>query len=124
MITSFHISGRNMPSHSLSPWKRAERPGPGPVCVTTLSAVSSSRFPLSPRPDSVHSTTSSSDSHDSEENYVPMNPNLSSEDSVSSVFSAHLSSSAQPSSQFIHVTHPPLFTSGKRTPFFLALYIF
>ncbi|EPY79080.1 GRB2-associated-binding protein 1 [Camelus ferus] len=29
----------------------------------------------------VHSTTSSSDSHDSEENYVPMNPNLSSEDS-------------------------------------------
>lgn len=35
---------------------------------------------MSPRPDSVHSTTSSSDSHDSEENYVPMNPNLSNED--------------------------------------------
>jgi hypothetical protein len=37
---------------------------------------------MSPRPDSVHSTTSSSDSHDSEENYVPMNPNLSGEDPV------------------------------------------
>lgn len=37
---------------------------------------------MSPRPDSVHSTTSSSDSHDSEENYVPMNPNLSNEDQV------------------------------------------
>ncbi|XP_011904597.1 PREDICTED: GRB2-associated-binding protein 1 isoform X11 [Cercocebus atys] len=43
-------------------------------------ARDSSRFPMSPRPDSVHSTTSSSDSHDSEENYVAMNPNLSSED--------------------------------------------
>ncbi|NXC16168.1 GAB1 protein, partial [Corythaeola cristata] len=40
----------------------------------------SSRFPMSPRPDSVHSTTSSSDSHDSEENYVSMNPNQSTED--------------------------------------------
>lgn len=43
---------------------------------------SSSRFPMSPRPDSVHSTTSSSDSHDSEENYVPMNPSLAGEDPV------------------------------------------
>ena len=124
MIASLHISERNMPSHSLSPWKRAERPGPGPVCVMTPSAVSSSRFPLSPRPDSVHSTTSSSDSHDSEENYVPMNPNLSSEDSVSSIFSAHLSSSAQPFSQFIHATHPPLFISGKRTPFFFFCFVY
>nr|XP_044987086.1 GRB2-associated-binding protein 1 isoform X2 [Jaculus jaculus] len=48
--------------------------------VLNKSMDFSSRFPMSPRPDSVHSTTSSSDSHDSEENYVPMNPNLSSED--------------------------------------------
>ncbi|CAJ0928285.1 unnamed protein product [Ranitomeya imitator] len=33
-------------------------------------------FPMPTRPDSVHSTASSSDSQDSEENYVPMNPNL------------------------------------------------
>lgn len=53
------------------------------VCVCNDDfVISSSRFPMSPRPDSVHSTTSSSDSHDSEENYVPMNPNFSSEDSV------------------------------------------
>ncbi|KAG8518390.1 GRB2-associated-binding protein 1, partial [Galemys pyrenaicus] len=51
------------------------------LCCKGSFSISSSRFPLSPRPDSVHSTTSSSDSHDSEENYVPMNPNLSSEDS-------------------------------------------
>lgn len=87
MVTSFNTSGKSMPSLLFLLWKRAEKPGSGCVFVTTLSAVSSSRFPLSPRPDSVHSTTSSSDSHDSEENYVPMNPNLSSEDSVSSVFS-------------------------------------
>ncbi|KAF6093851.1 GRB2 associated binding protein 1 [Phyllostomus discolor] len=36
---------------------------------------------MSPRPDSVHSTTSSSDSHDSDENYVPMHPNHYIEDS-------------------------------------------
>lgn len=47
-----------------------------------FSSFSSSRFPLSPRPDSVHSTTSSSDSHDSDENYVPMNPNQSTDDPV------------------------------------------
>lgn len=56
------------------------------VFIMIIFVISSSRFPMSPRPDSVHSTTSSSDSHDSEENYVPMNPNLSGEDSVCKVF--------------------------------------
>ncbi|XP_072261969.1 GRB2-associated-binding protein 1 isoform X1 [Pyxicephalus adspersus] len=44
--------------------------------VTRSFTRDSSRFPMPPRPDSVHSTASSSDSQDSEENYVPMNPNL------------------------------------------------
>ncbi|XP_069834751.1 GRB2-associated-binding protein 1 isoform X2 [Dendropsophus ebraccatus] len=44
--------------------------------VTRSFTRDSSRFPMPPRPDSVHSTASSSDSLDSEENYVPMNPNL------------------------------------------------
>lgn len=57
----------------------------GSVLMVIVSVISSSRFPISPRPDSVHSTTSSSDSHDSEENYVPMNPNLSGEDPVCEV---------------------------------------
>ncbi|XP_037352570.1 GRB2-associated-binding protein 1 isoform X3 [Talpa occidentalis] len=60
-------------------WEELQAPIRSPI--TRSFARDSSRFPLSPRPDSVHSTTSSSDSHDSEENYVPMNPNLSSEDS-------------------------------------------
>ncbi|XP_006887074.1 PREDICTED: GRB2-associated-binding protein 1 isoform X2 [Elephantulus edwardii] len=63
----------------LSEWEELQAPVRSPI--TRSFARDSSRFPLSPRPDSVHSTTSSSDSHDSEENYVPMNPNLSSEDS-------------------------------------------
>ncbi|XP_043828994.1 GRB2-associated-binding protein 1 isoform X3 [Dromiciops gliroides] len=62
----------------LSEWE--EFPAPVRSPITRSFARDSSRFPMSPRPDSVHSTTSSSDSHDSEENYVPMNPNLSSED--------------------------------------------
>ncbi|XP_051025062.1 GRB2-associated-binding protein 1 isoform X4 [Acomys russatus] len=62
----------------LSEWEELQAPVRSPI--TRSFARDSSRFPLSPRPDSVHSTTSSSDSHDSEENYVPMNPNLSSED--------------------------------------------
>ncbi|XP_004708804.1 GRB2-associated-binding protein 1 isoform X2 [Echinops telfairi] len=62
----------------LSEWE--ELPAPVRSPITRSFARDSSRFPMSPRPDSVHSTTSSSDSHDSEENYVPMNPNLSSED--------------------------------------------
>ncbi|XP_075716520.1 GRB2-associated-binding protein 1 isoform X2 [Rhinoderma darwinii] len=44
--------------------------------VTRSFTRDSSRFPMPPRPDSVHSTASSSDSQESEENYVPMNPNL------------------------------------------------
>ncbi|XP_073405885.1 GRB2-associated-binding protein 1 isoform X2 [Dendrobates tinctorius] len=44
--------------------------------VTRSFTRDSSRFPMPTRPDSVHSTASSSDSQDSEENYVPMNPNL------------------------------------------------
>ncbi|XP_040106386.1 GRB2-associated-binding protein 1 isoform X4 [Oryx dammah] len=63
----------------LPEWEELQAPVRSPI--TRSFARDSSRFPLSPRPDSVHSTTSSSDSHDSEENYVPMNPNLSSEDS-------------------------------------------
>uniref|UniRef100_A0A8D2GH24 GRB2 associated binding protein 1 n=1 Tax=Urocitellus parryii TaxID=9999 RepID=A0A8D2GH24_UROPR len=62
----------------LPEWEELQAPVRSPI--TRSFARDSSRFPLSPRPDSVHSTTSSSDSHDSEENYVPMNPNLSSED--------------------------------------------
>ncbi|XP_005369596.1 GRB2-associated-binding protein 1 isoform X1 [Microtus ochrogaster] len=63
----------------LPEWEELQAPVRSPI--TRSFTRGSSRFPLSPRPDSVHSTTSSSDSHDSEENYVPMNPNLSSEDS-------------------------------------------
>ncbi|XP_065760471.1 GRB2-associated-binding protein 1 isoform X2 [Muntiacus reevesi] len=63
----------------LPEWEELQAPVRSPI--TRSFARDASRFPLSPRPDSVHSTTSSSDSHDSEENYVPMNPNLSSEDS-------------------------------------------
>nr|XP_011759152.1 GRB2-associated-binding protein 1 isoform X6 [Macaca nemestrina] len=62
----------------LPEWEELQAPVRSPI--TRSFARDSSRFPMSPRPDSVHSTTSSSDSHDSEENYVPMNPNLSSED--------------------------------------------
>ncbi|KAK7797430.1 hypothetical protein U0070_019398 [Myodes glareolus] len=63
----------------LPEWEELQAPVRSPI--TRSFARDSSRFPLSPRPDSVHSTTSSSDSHDSEENYVPMNPNLPGEDS-------------------------------------------
>uniref|UniRef100_A0A8C5LMB6 Growth factor receptor bound protein 2-associated protein 1 n=1 Tax=Jaculus jaculus TaxID=51337 RepID=A0A8C5LMB6_JACJA len=67
----------------LPEWEELQAPVRSPI--TRSFARDSSRFPMSPRPDSVHSTTSSSDSHDSEENYVPMNPNLSSEDQVCSL---------------------------------------
>ncbi|KAF3818607.1 hypothetical protein GH733_012024 [Mirounga leonina] len=60
----------------LPEWEELQAPVRSPITRSFAR-----EFPLSPRPDSVHSTTSSSDSHDSEENYVPMNPNLSSEDS-------------------------------------------
>ncbi|XP_036171287.1 GRB2-associated-binding protein 1 isoform X2 [Myotis myotis] len=63
----------------LPEWEELQAPVRSPI--TRSFARDSSRFPMSPRPGSVHSTTSSSDSHDSEENYVPMNPNLSGEDS-------------------------------------------
>ncbi|XP_037686655.1 GRB2-associated-binding protein 1 isoform X3 [Choloepus didactylus] len=62
----------------LPEWEELQAPVRSPI--TRSFARDCSRFPMSPRPDSVHSTTSSSDSHDSEENYVPMNPNLTSED--------------------------------------------
>ncbi|XP_062964070.1 GRB2-associated-binding protein 1 isoform X3 [Cynocephalus volans] len=62
----------------LPEWEELQAPVRSPI--TRSFARDSSRFPMSPRPDSVHSTTSSSDSHDSEENYVPMNPNLPSEE--------------------------------------------
>ncbi|XP_065452505.1 GRB2-associated-binding protein 1 isoform X13 [Chrysemys picta bellii] len=64
----------------LPEWEELQAPVRSPI--TRSFARDSSRFPMSPRPDSVHSTTSSSDSHDSEENYVPMNPNQSTEDSI------------------------------------------
>ncbi|NXI12714.1 GAB1 protein, partial [Irena cyanogastra] len=63
----------------LPEWEELQAPVRSPI--TRSFARDSSRFPVSPRPDSVHSTTSSSDSHDSEENYVSMNPNQSTEDS-------------------------------------------
>ncbi|XP_036914362.1 GRB2-associated-binding protein 1 isoform X2 [Sturnira hondurensis] len=63
----------------LPEWEELQAPVRSPI--TRSFARDSSRFPMSPRPDSVHSTTSSSDSHDSDENYVPMNPNLYIEDS-------------------------------------------
>lgn len=63
----------------LPEWEELQAPVRSPI--TRSFARDSSRFPMSPRPDSVHSTTSSSDSHDSDENYVPMNPNLPIEDS-------------------------------------------
>ncbi|KAK2116270.1 GPI-anchor transamidase subunit gab1, partial [Saguinus oedipus] len=59
----------------LPEWEELQAPVRSPITRSFAR-----EFPMSPRPDSVHSTTSSSDSHDSEENYVPMNPNLSSED--------------------------------------------
>ncbi|XP_076996052.1 GRB2-associated-binding protein 1 isoform X4 [Tamandua tetradactyla] len=62
----------------LPEWEELQAPVRSPI--TRSFARDCSRFPMSPRPNSVHSTTSSSDSHDSEENYVPMNPNLTSED--------------------------------------------
>ncbi|XP_058048804.1 GRB2-associated-binding protein 1 isoform X3 [Ahaetulla prasina] len=62
----------------LSEWD--ELPAPIRSPITRSFTRDSSRFPLSPRPDSIHSTTSSSDSHDSDENYVPMNPNQSTDD--------------------------------------------
>ncbi|OPJ75881.1 GRB2-associated-binding protein 1 isoform C [Patagioenas fasciata monilis] len=62
----------------LPEWEELQAPVRSPI--TRSFARDSSRFPMSPRPDSVHSTTSSSDSHDSEENYVSMNPNQSTED--------------------------------------------
>ncbi|XP_074983810.1 GRB2-associated-binding protein 1 isoform X5 [Caretta caretta] len=64
----------------LPEWEELQAPVRSPI--TRSFARDSSRFPMSPRPDSVHSTTSSSDSHDSEENYVPMNPNQSTEDPI------------------------------------------
>ncbi|XP_019377685.1 PREDICTED: GRB2-associated-binding protein 1 isoform X3 [Gavialis gangeticus] len=64
----------------LPEWEELQAPVRSPI--TRSFARDSSRFPMSPRPDSVHSTTSSSDSHDSEENYVSMNPNQSTEDPI------------------------------------------
>ncbi|XP_029454856.1 GRB2-associated-binding protein 1 isoform X2 [Rhinatrema bivittatum] len=58
-----------------------ELPTPIRSPVTISFTRDPSRFPMPPRRDSVLSTTSSSDSQDSEENYVAMNPNLSTEDS-------------------------------------------
>ncbi|XP_042557764.1 GRB2-associated-binding protein 1 isoform X3 [Dipodomys spectabilis] len=69
----------------LPEWEELQAPVRSPI--TRSFARDSSRFPMSPRPDSVHSTTSSSDSHDSEESYVPMNPALAGEDP--SLFGSH-----------------------------------
>ncbi|CAH2301080.1 GRB2-associated-binding 1 isoform X1 [Pelobates cultripes] len=64
----------------LPEWEELNMQTPVRSPVTRSFTRDSSRFPMPPRPDSVHSTASSSDSLDSEENYVPMNPNLSTED--------------------------------------------
>ncbi|XP_075470568.1 GRB2-associated-binding protein 1 isoform X6 [Ascaphus truei] len=65
----------------LTEWEELQMQTPVRSPVTRSFTRDSSRFPMPPRPDSVHSTASSSDSLDSEENYVAMNPNLSTEDS-------------------------------------------
>ncbi|XP_032868891.1 GRB2-associated-binding protein 1 isoform X7 [Amblyraja radiata] len=52
-----------------------------PVTKTFIREISHSRFPVNPRPTSVHSTASSTDSHeDSEENYVAMESAPSTDD--------------------------------------------
>ncbi|XP_068177179.1 GRB2-associated-binding protein 1 isoform X4 [Antennarius striatus] len=48
--------------------------------VTRSFARDFSRFPMPTRPPSVHSTASSTDSEDCEENYVPMESNMSTDD--------------------------------------------
>ncbi|XP_053316980.1 GRB2-associated-binding protein 1 isoform X2 [Spea bombifrons] len=64
----------------LPEWEELHMQTPVRSPVTRSFTRDSSRFPMPPRPDSVHSTASSSDSQDSEENYVAMNPSLSNED--------------------------------------------
>uniref|UniRef100_A0A8C5LTA9 GRB2 associated binding protein 1 n=1 Tax=Leptobrachium leishanense TaxID=445787 RepID=A0A8C5LTA9_9ANUR len=64
----------------LPEWEEINMQTPVRSPVTRSFTRDSSRFPMPPRPDSVHSTASSSDSQDSEENYVAMNPNLSTDD--------------------------------------------
>ncbi|KAM4707364.1 GRB2-associated-binding protein 1 isoform 1-T1 [Discoglossus pictus] len=64
----------------LPEWEELHMQTPVRSPVTRSFTRDSSRFPMPPRPDSVHSTASSSDSQDSEEYYVPMNPNLSTDD--------------------------------------------
>ncbi|XP_064201393.1 GRB2-associated-binding protein 1 isoform X2 [Anguilla rostrata] len=58
-----------------------ELPAPVRSPVTRSFARDPSRFPMPPRPPSVHSTASSTDSEDCEENYVSMVvPNMSADD--------------------------------------------
>ncbi|XP_078532996.1 GRB2-associated-binding protein 1 isoform X1 [Lissotriton helveticus] len=64
----------------LSEWEEMQMQTPIRSPVTRSFTRDSSRFPMPSRPESVHSTASSSDSLDSEENYVPMNPNLATEE--------------------------------------------
>ncbi|XP_033016956.1 GRB2-associated-binding protein 1 isoform X2 [Lacerta agilis] len=95
-----------------------ELPAPVRSPITRSFTRDSSRFPLSPRPDSVHSTTSSSDSHDSEENYVPMNPNQSSDDPVlfgSSSLDGGSSPMVKPKDKQVEYLDLDL-DSGKSTP--------
>ncbi|XP_043918196.1 GRB2-associated-binding protein 1 isoform X2 [Protopterus annectens] len=58
-----------------------EFPAPVRSPVTRSFTRDSSRFPMPTRPPSVHSTASSTDSQDSDENYVAMNPSLSADES-------------------------------------------
>lgn len=51
-------------------------------CVNILMLLSPSRFPMPPRPPSVHSTASSTDSEDCDENYVAMVSNMSTDEPV------------------------------------------
>ncbi|XP_073460470.1 GRB2-associated-binding protein 1 isoform X4 [Aquarana catesbeiana] len=71
---------RNLkPDRKAKPAPLTIQPVPDFVDLPVRSPVTRSftrEFPMPTRPDSVHSTASSSDSQDSEENYVPMNPNL------------------------------------------------
>ncbi|XP_069487305.1 GRB2-associated-binding protein 1 isoform X2 [Ambystoma mexicanum] len=60
----------------LSEWEEMQMQTPIRSPVTRSFTRDSSRFPMPSRPASIHSTASSTDSLDSEESYVPMNPNL------------------------------------------------
>ncbi|KAJ3615180.1 hypothetical protein NHX12_018748 [Muraenolepis orangiensis] len=64
----------------LPEWEEPCAPVRSPATVTFLRDPS--RFPMPPRPTSVHSMASSTDSEECDENYVAMLPNMSSDEPV------------------------------------------